>query len=100
MPPQQSHGLLDLLDQRFGFRAHDSISFYKSKARRSARLDRAAKIGAHSAPVKELVEAARACPHATISIGNLAPLFAGRSGEIFRRRGARLEGFEDGALPA
>jgi hypothetical protein len=23
MPPQQSHGLLDLFDERFGFGAHD-----------------------------------------------------------------------------
>jgi hypothetical protein len=25
MPPQQSHGLLDLFDERFGFGAHDCV---------------------------------------------------------------------------
>jgi hypothetical protein len=45
MPPQQSHGLLDGFDQRFGFRAHDHELRWKRRAVR-ARLDEAGNIGA------------------------------------------------------
>jgi len=36
MPPQQSHGLLDLFDQRFGFRAHEFVSFQVKGAQQHA----------------------------------------------------------------
>jgi hypothetical protein len=35
MPPQQSHGLLDLFDERFGFGAHDGHFLNKWQADRS-----------------------------------------------------------------
>jgi hypothetical protein len=43
MPPQQSHGLLDVFDKGFGFGAHERLYGVRIGNRRSPYLDRQAR---------------------------------------------------------
>ncbi len=88
MPPQQSHGLLDLFDECFGLGAHGVMTFLKG---RQACWTRGENLGENLEALGGSVKSARPCADGLLTHG-IALLR-----EIIWRRSAGLEGFDDGA---